>query len=83
MTEPNPSDIEKRLDAGDWLSVIEVTTLLKPYRPRLSRTTVHRWVVRGKIGHRQVGSQRTLNPKDVRRILDESRQERRGVNGSS
>jgi DNA-binding transcriptional MerR regulator len=75
MTDLNPDDIEKRLDAGERLSVTEVTALLKPHRRTLNRTTVHRWIKAGKIRvvGRTPGGQRTCDPEDVRRILDEMR----------
>lgn len=83
MTEPDPAAIEKRLDAGERLSVVDVTTLLKPYRPSLSRTTVHRWLVAGKIGYIETpGGQRMCDPKDVRKILDDFRHYRRGAASS-
>lgn len=78
MTDPDADDIEKRLDADEWLSVIEVTALLKPYRPKLSRTTVHRWLAKGRLGYRQVGNQRTVDPVDVRKELADARRVRRG-----
>jgi excisionase family DNA binding protein len=70
------ADIERRLDAGEWLRPGEVAALLG-----IGRTTVHRMLGAGTIGHRVrpgTGEQRECAPADVRRLLDERRQVHRG-----
>lgn len=69
-----PAEIERRLAAGDWLRASEIAALLG-----MSRTTVHRLFLRGTIGYRSTpGRQRLGDPVDVRRLLTESREVRRG-----
>jgi len=70
--------LEQRLKQGEWLKTGAVAKLLG-----VGRTKVHTLVTRGVIGHRKVpgGVQRLCNPADVRRLLEESRQEHRGEPG--
>lgn len=65
------ADLERRLDAGEWLRPGQVATLLD-----ISRGTVHNKLTSGEIRSRRKGGgiQRICNPADVRRLLDESRQ---------
>ena len=72
------ADLERRLDEGVWLTVPEVRRLFGVR----SNSTIHRWVDKGLIGYRQgpqpQRARKVLDPDDVRRLLDEWRQERRG-----
>lgn len=70
---PDPAEIERRLDAGEWLRPGEVAVLLKA-----SRATIHRWIDVGRFRYRQRGRIRFLRPEDVRRELDDFRRERGG-----
>lgn len=64
------ADLERRLDAGEWLRTGEVAALLGQ-----GRTTVHRTLAGGDIRFRRtVGGQRHCNPEDVRRVLDRTRE---------
>lgn len=70
------AELERRLNAGDWLLIGEAAAVLG-----ISRATVDRLLTAGTIGHRirpGAGSYRECNPTDVRRLLDERRRERRG-----
>jgi excisionase family DNA binding protein len=71
--------LEQRLEAGEWLLPGDAAKLLG-----LSRSTVTRYIRDGAIGHkRKPGSRyRLANPLDVRRLLEESRIEHRGVDDS-
>lgn len=70
---PDPIDIERRLDAGQWLRPGEVAALLGA-----SRATIHRWIDLGRFRYRKRGRIRFLHPEDVRRELDAFRQEHQG-----
>lgn len=68
-----PEEIERRLDAGEWLRPGEVAILLD-----VSRSTVTRMLdpKNPAIRFRQIsgtGRHRQLNPEDVRRELDARR----------
>jgi len=66
------ADIERRLDAGQWLRIGEVAALLD-----VSRSSTHRMVTSGVIAHRVrpgSGAYRECDPADVRRLLAERRQ---------
>ncbi len=69
-----PAELERRLDAGEWLRPGEVAVLLD-----IGRSTVHDMLKAGKISYRRKGGgiQRLCDPADVRRLLDESRRVRR------
>ncbi len=70
------ADLQRRLDAGDWLLIGEVGALLG-----ISRATVDRMLVAGSIGHRirpGSGGWRECNPADVRQHLTDRRREHRG-----
>lgn len=72
----DPAALQRRVDAGDWLLVGEVATLLE-----ISRSTAHRMVDAGTIGHRirpGAGRRRECDPTDLRRLLDERRRVHRG-----
>lgn len=71
-------DIERKLDAGEWLRPGEAAELLGT-----SRTTVHRWLTDGRVRYRQrpLSTRRELHPEDVRRLLDEYRREHGGTGG--
>lgn len=78
MPEANLAEIERKLDAGEWLGPGQVAALFNT-----SRTSVDRWLRSGRITYRRGPTgRRELNPADVRRELDEYRQERRnGTDG--
>ncbi len=70
--------LERRLDAGEWLSPGEVAVLLG-----LGRTTVHGLLESGRIGFRLTTGgakrqHRRCDPADVRRLLNERREVHRG-----
>lgn len=74
-----PAELEQRLAAGEWLRTGEVAVLARQYWPGLHRTSVDRWIKAGKIGYRESpGGQRLCDPADVRHLLDEFAQVRRG-----
>ena len=68
------ADLESRVRAGEWLKSGSVATLLG-----VGRTKVHTLLTSGVIGYRRVpgGVQRTCNPVDVLRLLEEGQQEHR------
>lgn len=72
----DPAVLERRLDAGEWLSPGAVAVLLG-----VGRTTVHYRLEAGVIRYRLKGAgiQRLCNPEDVRRLLAEARAEHRGA----
>lgn len=69
-----PEEIERRLDAGEWLTIGDVSVLLK-----VDRSTAHRMLktqppmirYRFRAGP---GRYRELHPEDVRRELDQRRE---------
>ncbi len=70
------AELERRLNAGDWLLIGEVAALLG-----IGRASVHRLLTAGIIGHRirpGAGRYRECKPDDVRHQLDARRQEHRG-----
>lgn len=70
------ADVERRLDAGEWLSPGQVAALLG-----VARNTVHALLKAGTIRHRVkpgVGAYRECNPEDVRKLLDARREEHKG-----
>lgn len=83
ITMPRKSDttpderaaLEKRVEAGEWLRVGDAAKVLG-----IGRTKMHTLVSQGTVGHRlEPGSRyRQVNPKDIRRLLEEARRERRG-----
>lgn len=77
---PDPAELERRLDAGEWLQPGDVAALLDT-----TRASIDRWIKAGRIGYRRRGpaGYRVLKPEDVRRELDEYRRERRGDDSSS
>lgn len=70
------AELEKRLEAGEWLPPGDVAIVLA-----ISRSKATRMLSDGRIGFRfRPGSKyRVANPADVKRLLDESRQEHRGA----
>lgn len=74
MTDERATEIERRLDAGEWLRPGDAGVLFGR-----NRFTVAYWLRKGLIRYRRTpGGQRECNPVDVRRLLDEYRTERRG-----
>lgn len=73
-----PEELERRLDAREWLLVGEVATLLD-----VDRTTIHRMLTaappRFRYRVRTGGGYRELHPDDVQREL----QNRRTIHGGS
>jgi len=64
-----PAQIEARLDAGEWLTSGQITTLLGR-----GRTTIWRRLQRGDIRSRQTpGGHSEWHPKDVRKLVDDLR----------
>jgi transposase len=78
MAVDDPAELERRLDAGEWLSTGEVAALLD-----VSRGSVHNWIASGQIGWKPKGGgvQRLCNPADVRQRLQRARAEYRGSGG--
>lgn len=74
MPDEDLAEIERKLDAGEWLRPGQVAALFDT-----SRMSIHRWMDAGRIRYRRRGPRqdRVLNPEDVRRELDEYRRERR------
>lgn len=69
------ADIEAQLNAGAWLSPGRVAVLFGR-----TRYAVDDWLNAGKLRYRRTpGGHRELNPEDVRRLLDEYRQEHGGT----
>jgi len=68
-----PERLEERMLAGQWLLPGEAAKLLG-----IGRTSVHRKIVDGEIGHRVINGWRRCNPADVGRLLAEYREEHRG-----
>lgn len=70
MTSQDPTELERKLDAGEWLSPGQVAALLG-----VGRSTVTRRLNDGTLRYRRRGGgiQRVCDPADVRRLLDESR----------
>ncbi len=71
----DPADLERRLEAGEWLTPGQVAAVLQ-----IGRTTVHAMLRAKTIGHRKkpgLGQYRICNPADVKRLLAESRAETR------
>lgn len=63
------ADLERRLEAGEWLPIGAVAVLLGQ-----GRTSVHRLATSGGIKYRRtLGGQRRCDPEDVRRLLAEAR----------
>lgn len=83
LTMPKKSDttpeeraaLEKRVEAGEWLRINDTAKVLG-----ISRSKTDLMIRAGKIGHRkEPGSRyRQCNPKDIQRLLAESRTEVRG-----
>jgi IS30 family transposase len=69
MVSQTPSEIERQLDGGAWLTSGQITTLLGR-----GRTTIWRRLRRSDMRWRETpGGNREYNPEDVRRLLAESR----------
>ena len=72
MVKDSPEEIERRLDAGEWLKAGAVATLLGVPEP-----TLYRWLneTPPRIPYRRRGGvgQREFDPVVVRRMLDDSR----------
>ncbi|GIJ51342.1 hypothetical protein Val02_82280 [Virgisporangium aliadipatigenens] len=69
------AELERRLNAGEWLLPGEAAALLD-----VSRSTMVRLLNAGTIGHRKkpgAGQYRICNPSDVKRLLDDARREHR------
>jgi len=74
MVERSADEIEQLLDRGEWLTGGHVAVLFG-----VSRSTVHRWLTSGRVGYRETpGGLRRCDPADVKRLLAEWRQVRRG-----
>lgn len=67
--------LEKRVKAGEWLRIGDAAKVLG-----VGRTKMHTLAASGVIGYRTEphSRYRLCNPKDIRKLLDESRQEKRG-----
>lgn len=67
--------LRRRLEAGEWLWIGEVATVLQ-----MGRSTVHDKIRAGLIGYRKLpGSRyRECSPEDVLKLLRERQQEHRG-----
>ena len=80
MQDDKLAEIERKLDAGEWLRPGEVALLFDT-----TRTSIDRWIRAGRIAYRRRGpaGYRVLNPEDVRRELDEYRRERRNGTGDT
>lgn len=79
-TPEQQAALEERVKAGEWLRVGDAAKVLG-----IGRTKMHTLVSSGAIGYRtEPGSRyRQCNPKDIRKLLAESRREVRGVSDSS
>ncbi len=65
------ADLERRLDAGEWLTVPEVADLFGVHR-----NTPHRWGLRTRLSSPKGGtSARLCHPDDVRALLRKVRGE--------
>jgi hypothetical protein len=77
VNRPKRASVEvlrRRLEAGEWLLPGEVGALFGK-----DRFAADNWIVAGKIGVRRTpGNVRECDPVDVRRLLDEYEQVRRG-----
>lgn len=75
MVEDERADLERRVRDGEWLKAGAVAKLLG-----IGRTKAHSLLSSGAIRHRRVagGVQRTANPEDVLRLLEDSRKVRGG-----
>jgi hypothetical protein len=75
MREHDLAELQRRLDAGEWLRPGEVAALLET-----TRASIDRWIRAGRLGYRSrgPGGHRVINPDDVRKELDAYRQEHRG-----
>jgi len=70
LSEDRAADIERRLDAGEWLRPGDVGVLFGR-----TRYAVDDWMNAGKLRFRRSpGGHREAHPEDVRRLLDEQRQ---------
>lgn len=76
VVKESAEEIERRLDAGEWLMAGQVATLL-----RVDPATVHRWFTTGRLAYRTRGGedgQREADPAAVRARLAASRRVRGG-----
>ena len=81
MADDERAELEARAKAGEWLRTGEAAKLLG-----IGRTKIHTLCASGQIGVRPIPGapkrpQRRCNPKDVLRLLEESRVEYRGDSG--
>jgi hypothetical protein len=69
-------DLEKRVKAGEWLRMGDAALLLD-----VSRTKMHTLVSQGVVGYRVEagGRWRKCNPRDIKKLLAESRRELRAA----
>lgn len=73
------AELERRLDAGEWLSTGEVAVLLDTSRWTVIRIVNHGRVIDGaeyRIGTRGLGRTRELDPADVKALLVARRRRR-------
>lgn len=71
MAGHDPADVERRLRAGEWVSIPELAAVF-----RRDRTTVYRWVVKKDlIKHRMSpgGGEVEVDPVDALRALEDWR----------
>lgn len=79
------AELERRLNAGEWLSTGEVAVLLGTSRWTVIRIVDIGRVIDGveyRIGTRGLGRNRELDPKDVKAILDARRRRHGGADGA-
>lgn len=73
------AELERRLRAGEWLSVAEARVLFNVK----SRSTVHRWVTAGRVRWRPAAEGelrvwKELHPEDLLEMLEKRRKVHRG-----
>jgi hypothetical protein len=85
VSDSERRELERRVNAGEWLRPGEVAKLLGVSGRPLGRTTIHRYLEAGDIGYRYRGggTQRECDPADVRKLLARAREVHRGESGAS
>lgn len=72
-TEQERTELQKRVQAGEWLTAGDIAKVLD-----VSRSTAHRLLADGVIGYRKKRRYRYGNPEDVLKVLAEYTAEHRG-----